>query len=130
METGASLFCNIVNCLSGKEVVLYFRDEKAYLRKDKLLTMWSKVYITCDSNNIYIRKKIGQKPIEQFDIELLRISKNFKMYKKKHVFGACYAKKYNYLIGFDLESTCARLHELFRNLIREKIRRIEKKPTI
>lgn len=34
LETGAHLFCNIVNCLSGKEIVLYFRDEKAYIRKD------------------------------------------------------------------------------------------------
>ena len=25
-ETGIQLFCNIVNCLSGKDVVLYFRD--------------------------------------------------------------------------------------------------------
>lgn len=52
------LFINIVNCLSGKDIVLYFRDEKAYLRKDESFTVWSQCYITCDSNKIIIKKKI------------------------------------------------------------------------
>jgi hypothetical protein len=64
--------------------------------------MWRQCWITCDSNTVIIRKKIGQKPTEVFDILDLRISKNFKPYKKKFVFGACYNKKKNYLIGFDL----------------------------
>ena len=33
-ETKIQLFVNIVNCLSGKDVILYFKDEKAYIRKD------------------------------------------------------------------------------------------------
>lgn len=80
--------------------------------------MWKQVWITCDSNKITIRKKINDKPYETFDVINLRISKNYKLYKKKHVFGACYNKKKNYLIGFELESVCARTHELLRGIIR------------
>ena len=126
VETGTHLFCNIVNCLSGKDVVLYFRDEKAYIRKDQLFSMWKQCWITCDSNNIILRKKIGEKPTEVFEVVNLRISKNFKLYKKKNVFGACYKHKKNYLIGFEFEATCARIHELIRGLIRERVNRDKK----
>ena len=55
--------------------------------------MWSTCYITCDSNTVFIKKKVDKKPSHQFSIIDLRISKNFKPYKKKVVFGAAYKKK-------------------------------------
>lgn len=104
-ETGINLFCNIVNCLSGKEVILYFRDEKVFVRKDGILASWKQFYITCDSSSISLRKKIGEKPTEVFLIQNLRVSKNYRAYKKKFVFVAIYKvddRKKDFLIGFDL----------------------------
>jgi hypothetical protein len=43
---------------------------------------------------------LNDKPYQVFDIIKLRVSKNFKMYKEKYVFGAKYNKEKDYLIGF------------------------------
>lgn len=57
----------------------------------------------------------------------MRISKNFREYKKRSVFGISYKIKYCYLIGFSQESACARVHELLRSLVKDKVRKLKSK---
>jgi hypothetical protein len=63
MENGKHLFCNIVNCLNDKYVITYFTDEKALIKKDGyFFSRWKVIYMTCDSNKVYIKKKVNEKP--------------------------------------------------------------------
>lgn len=117
-NTKTQLFINIVNCLSGKDVILYFKDEKAFIRKDEVFSMWTQCYLTLDSNTLKVKKKINKDAFYEFDVLDLRVSKTYKKYKRKIVMGLVYKKKENYLIGFDHENNCARVYELIRNLIR------------
>lgn len=41
------------------------------------------------------------------------------------MFGICYRDKAGFLIGFDQESACARVHELVRSLVKERIRKMK-----
>ena len=74
------------------------------------------------SNSLSVKKKIKKDPFLEMNITDLRISKTYKEYKRKIVMGLVYKKKTNYLIGFNEESACARVHDFFRNLIREKVK--------
>lgn len=47
---------------------MYFRDEKAYMRKDEMLSIWKVCYITCDSQSVMIRKKVDEKVTDRFEI--------------------------------------------------------------
>ena len=65
-ETKIQLFVNIVNCLTGKDVILYFKDEKAYIRKDETFSMWDGCYLSLDSIILSVRKKPEKKPHSEF----------------------------------------------------------------
>lgn len=64
--------------------------------------MWSSCYLTCDSTCVMVSKKPEKKPFHIFQMVDLRLSSNYRVYKKKVIFGAAYKKKDHFLIGFDL----------------------------
>lgn len=47
------------------------------------------------------------------------MSKVYRQHKKRYVFGIAYNKS-KYQVGFDEEGTCARIHGIILNLIRER----------
>jgi hypothetical protein len=47
-----AIFVSIVRCLAGKEIITYFRRERAYLRKEKAFFGWKKCYIDCDTRHL------------------------------------------------------------------------------
>jgi hypothetical protein len=52
-------------------------------------------------------------------LEKLFISKVYRQQKKRYIFGIAY-EKHKYQIGFEEEGTCARIHGIIINLIRER----------
>jgi hypothetical protein len=126
-ESRVNLFCSIVNCLSGKDEVLYFKNEQGYIRKCTLFSMWKGIYITCDSNSISIRKKPDHQPRETIAIAHLLVGKFVYAFKRKHVFKIQCNQQQEYIIGFDLESACHKVHSLLRKLTSSKRKRPDKK---
>ena len=51
-EMRIAIFVSIVRCLAGKEIITYFRRERAYLRKEKAFFGWKKCYIDCDTRHL------------------------------------------------------------------------------
>jgi hypothetical protein len=119
-EMQISLFTSIVKCLSGKEVVQYFSNQRSTLRKEQSFSGWTSCFLNCDSNSITVCKKNDGKDVwMEFSIEKLWISKIYRQHKKRHIFGIAY-DKHKYQVGFDEEGTCARIHGIIINLIRER----------
>ena len=71
-QSQAMLFVSIVKCLSGKEVIVYFTNTKAYIKREETLSIWKKCYISCDSAYLYVKKKANKKTnYYEFKIRLL-----------------------------------------------------------
>ena len=65
------------------------------------------------------RKKPEKSPIYVFTLKETKISKKFRQYKKKNVFGLLNGGK-KYLVGFSTESGCDRIHSIIRSIMKEK----------
>ena len=65
-ETKLQLFISIVNCLSGRDVILHIKDQKAYIRKDETFSMWTECQLTLDSDELVLRKKNTDSPFHEF----------------------------------------------------------------
>jgi hypothetical protein len=53
--------------------------------------MWTKCYISCDSNLLYVKKKVDKKAnYLEFNIKKLKASKKYLEYKKRMCFGLLY----------------------------------------
>lgn len=112
------LFINLVKCLAGKEVIEYFSNQKATMRKEQTFAGWNSCFLTCNSQSITVLKKIDSKEVwNEFQLDKLFISKVYRRDKKRHIFGIAYGK-HKYQVGFDEEGTCARIHGIIITLIR------------
>lgn len=113
-----NLFISIVKCLSGKELIVYFKDEKAYIKKEQSFSTWKKCYLSCDSNNLYIKKKANKRTnYYEFKIKDLKASKKYLEYNKKMCFGLLHGK-IKYMLGFGQETACERIFKTIRQLIK------------
>lgn len=55
------LFVSIVKCLSGKEFIVYFKEERAYFKKEQAFSIWKNCYLACDSDTLYIKRQANNK---------------------------------------------------------------------
>jgi hypothetical protein len=118
-EAQIALFISIIRCLANKEVIVYCRRERAYLLKEKGFFGWKKCYLDCDTRHISLfDSQTSTVPFQQLDISQLWISRYYKYYKKKTIF-AVYHQNIKFVIGFDEENLCKKIHETITNLICE-----------
>lgn len=100
-EGQIELFINLVKCLAGKEVIEYFSNQKATLRKEQTFAGWNSCFLTCNSHSITAFKKTDSKEVwNEFQLDKLFISKVYRRDKKRHVFGIAYGK-HKYQVGFE-----------------------------
>lgn len=114
-----SLFSSIVKCLSGKQVIVYFKNEKSYIKKQQAFSLWTKCYVSCDSTYLYIKKKANKKSnYYQFRIRLLKVSKKYLEYKGRLCFGLMYEGR-KYMVGFQQETACERIFKTLKQLVKQ-----------
>jgi len=74
-----NLFTSIVRCLSGREIIIYFKNERIFLRNDGGFFSWNKCYLTCDSKRLIIKKKRDAKEnLYLMELDKVWISKGHK----------------------------------------------------
>lgn len=116
-EIQIAIFISIINCLAGKEVITYCRRERGYLRKEKGFFGWKKCYIDCDTSHVTLfESRNASHPFQELDIAKLWVSKYYKYYKKKTIFGV-YHENTKMVLGFDEESQCKRIHTILASLV-------------
>jgi len=120
MEAKITLFCSIVKCLAGREVVVYFNAERVYFKKENSDASSVTCYTTCNNNHLIVsRNKENTDVWFSFLIERLLVAKLYHREKKKFYFPIVY-DNIKYRFKFDQEGPCARIHGALLTAIREK----------
>lgn len=119
-STKRQVFLETIRCLSGREVMLCLRGERAYLRREGKFFSWEKCYINCTNHAMtLLSKRDSRQSLYQWELQRVCLSKYYKRYKSKYVL-ALYCEGVKFVIGFDEEITCKRVHEMLGELIAEK----------
>ena len=119
-DTKLTLFCSIVKCLAGREVVTYFTAERVSFKKENGEARSVTCYATCNSNHLIVaRNKENTDVWFSFLIERLLVAKLYHREKKKFYFPVVY-DNVKYRFKFDHEGPCARIHGALLTAIREK----------
>jgi hypothetical protein len=65
-----------MRCLSGKEILTYFKWEKAYLSQEKAFFGWKKCYVHCNTRFVTLyRSQTSPNAFVKFDIGQLWMSR-------------------------------------------------------